>query len=172
MLLLGIGFDPKLPAMKTPLSRKIIRLFVLSSGLLLLLTAAGKLAGSLGSSGFLDAQDPVFDIKTRELLRYVAFGEIICGSVLLHQSQKPWSATVVCWLGAMFLLYRVGRYTIVGRMTPCPCLGDVSEFFGISPLAFDRVAGVILAYFIVGGVAAMYGSNAINGTLVRRGGGT
>jgi hypothetical protein len=131
------------------MARKAVRLFFLSAGVLLLLTAAAKLLSSSGSMGILDYPDPVFLISYRHELPLAALIELAVAFVCFFGKQISWRAMTVASLASALIVYRVAAF-IIRPEKMCPCLGTLTQDLHIAPKAANIAMLIILGYLFCG----------------------
>ncbi len=128
---------------------RIIRIFLYSAGVLLLATALAKLVSSFGNAGVLGLPDPVFGIRYRRLFWIAGALELAVASVCFFGRRVSTKALLVAWLGALFLVYRLGLLS-AGFHMPCRCLGSLTAALGIPEQSADHLMRFALAYLLVG----------------------
>lgn len=130
-------------------------MFLYSSAVILLLTAAAKFASSFGHDKILLEYDPVLGFQFRTLFWLVASVESGV-AVTCFRSGRTWLSTgLVAWLATSFVAYRLAMWKI-GYHKPCGCLGNLTGALHISPEAADTIMKVILAYLLVGSYAGLF----------------
>jgi hypothetical protein len=134
---------------------KIVRLFLLSSGILLLFTSISKIISGLGSDRVLETQDPLFLISYRSL--FLIFGIFELGVALwsLIAKYTVFRIGLIAWLATCFAIYRISMPWI-GYLKPCPCLGSLTSAIHISPKIADDVMKVVLAYLLIGSYTILF----------------
>lgn len=136
-------------------TRKLVSVFLCSSGVLLLMTSLAKLASATGSARALLIPDPILLISFRAEFVIIGAAEILVGSVCLIHSGVSLRAGLIAWLSTAFSVYRFGLWA-VGWHKPCACLGNLTDVLGISPQAADSAMRVILAYLLIGSYMALF----------------
>jgi hypothetical protein len=134
---------------------RLIRLFVLSAGVLLFVTALAKLLTARGTARVLLSPDPIFAIPFREVLLAVAVLELLVALSCLLGSGLRLQVLLVACLSTNFVSYRVGLW-LMGWHGPCGCLGTLTGALHVSPETADAVMKIILSYLLVGSYAALY----------------
>ena len=133
---------------------KAIRLFIYSAGIILLITASAKFLSAAGAAKVLEAPDPIFTVRFRDLFWFVGAVEFAVGFICLF-SKRLWLQTVLLLsLAASFLLYRIGTWWI-GFEGYCKCLGTLTDSIGVSPQNADTLMKFLLGYLTLGSCAAM-----------------
>jgi len=134
---------------------KLARLFLYSSGFLLMITATAKIVSSVGSVRVLQISDPVFGIQFRHLFLIVGGIEmIVCGYCFFGKRVRQQIA-LVSLLATNFLIYRLGMW-FIGWHRPCPCLGNLTDALHILPQTADTAMKIILAYLLIGSYATLF----------------
>jgi hypothetical protein len=117
---------------------------------LLLVTAAAKVVSALEGIRLLARFDPLLPLSVRETLLLAAALELSCAAVVRVVRLTGISCLLVACLGAQFILYHVAVH-MTGMPGPCPCLGSLAAWTGMS----DRTARVIVLaiaiYLLLGG---------------------
>lgn len=129
--------------------RNLVRGFVYSAGVLLLITAAAKFVSGFGSAGILQRADPILNLPFRSLFWFVGGLELAVAIISLFSKDTGWPVILIAWLSTNFAVYRVGLLW-VGYLRPCPCLGNVTDALHVSPHTADSVLKAILGYLLVG----------------------
>jgi len=126
--------------------------FVLSAGVLLLLTGIAKLISITGSARILDTSDPVFTIlNARQMLLIASVLEIAIGTLaLLSRAAIQTRLLWISWLASLFGLYRVGLWLVDHKM-PCKCLGGALDWAGLSDPALRNLSLGLFVYLLAGG---------------------
>jgi hypothetical protein len=145
---------------------RLIRLFILSAGIILLLTGAAKWVSASGSAAILRTADPVVRISFRHLFWMVGLIEMGVGAFCLLRKPFPLQAALVAGLAASFAGYRLAlRWS--DYQSPCPCLGTLTQALGISPAAASSLMTGLLAYLFFGSfiilIIWLMGSRASDG---------
>jgi hypothetical protein len=135
--------------------RLFLTLFVYSTGVLLLFTAAAKLVSGFGDARVLQLPDPVFGIQFRYLFWAVGGIEWAVVMVCLFGKQLKLKVFLIAWLATMFVIYRLGL-NWVGYFRPCHCLGTLTDSLGISPQAADKAMKIVVAYLFIGSYATLF----------------
>jgi hypothetical protein len=134
----------------------LTRLFLMSAGWLLLLTAIIKFMSAMQEVRVLGQPDPLLDfLSTRQLLALTALLEAGVAAVILWAGRAVAASEkllLVLWLAMMFLLYRLGLWWI-GHQGGCSCMGNAAQWLGASPATLDIAAKVLLAYLLLGSLA-------------------
>jgi hypothetical protein len=125
------------------------RKFLISAGLLLIVTGGAKLLSILGKGHILDLPDPVFGITFRALFLGAGLLEFVIGLECLRPGNAVWRAGLVAWLASSFVVYRLGLIW-VGYHGACPCAGTLTGALHISPHAADTIMKIVLLYLLVG----------------------
>jgi drug/metabolite transporter superfamily protein YnfA len=132
---------------------RFVRLFALSSALVLIVTAAAKIASSFGHQKVLLEIDPVAGLPIGRLILAVGAVELGIAMVCLFDRNFWLSVTLIGWLSTNFLAYRIAL-ALSNYHKPCNCLGNLTDALHISPQTADTAMKVVLGYLLVGSYAA------------------
>lgn len=132
----------------------LARLFLLSAGLLLTITAIAKLIATSASVPLLNASDPILLIRYRHLLLLVAVAELAVAATCFLCERFELQARLVAWLSVIFVAYRLGRWWMAFP-GPCICLGRIPDAFHIKPATADLGMKYVLSYLICGSCATL-----------------
>jgi hypothetical protein len=128
---------------------KLARLFILSSGLILMTTALCKIISAFGHDRILTTADPLFGISFGNLMLSVGLLEVCIASLCLLVNQDRLNLILIIWLATAFAIYRIGLWW-VGWKIPCHCLGTMTTAIHVSPVIADHVMEAVLLYLLVG----------------------
>jgi len=137
------------------MGRNLVRVFFLSAGVLLLLTAAAKLLSASGTMGILDYPDPVFLISYRHELPLVAFIELAVAFGCFFGQKIALRAITVASLSSAFMVYRVAAF-MIGPDRVCPCLGTLTQTLHIDPKTANTAMLIILGYLFCGSYGILF----------------
>ena len=137
------------------MQKRLVRLFVHTAAVVLLVTALAKFLSAMGDVLILNGPDPIFGIDIRTVLFGTALIESAVAWVCLKEIRISLQVGLVLWLSLAFTLYRVGLW-VVGYDKPCSCLGTLTDLLGISPEASDLGMKIVLAYLLIGSGAALF----------------
>ena len=146
------GYDLRMSS--SNLACRWFKRFIVSAGILLLLTATAKLASGFGNARVLQIYDPFFRIPFRYLLLGAGTVELIVAFVCLIYRPIGLRAILIAWLATNFLVYRFGLLWI-GYQKPCGCLGNLTDALHISPKTADFGMKSVLAYLLIGSYATL-----------------
>jgi hypothetical protein len=127
---------------------KLIKFFLVTAGVTLIVTGIAKLYSTTGSSRILLTPDPVFWISTRKMLIIVSLTEIVCAWLLLSSGPLSLKLGVAAWLATSFLVYRTAL--ALNGAIRCPCLGTLAGTIGIPDWLADSLMIGVLFYLLVG----------------------
>lgn len=128
----------------------MLKKFLFSAALLLLVTGAIKVVSSGQEVKFLTAQHVLFKALTnRQVLLVTAVVEIAVGLILLSRSTPELKLGVISTLATVFLSYRCSLW-LVGYKGPCLCLGGAVNWLGINPRFADWSLNLMLGYLVLG----------------------
>jgi hypothetical protein len=134
---------------------KPIRVFIFSTGMLLLITAVAKFVSAGSGAHILQISDPIISIPFRIVLWIVGSIELCIAMVCLFSKRLGLPAALVAWLATSFLLYRIGLI-LVGYRKPCSCLGNLTDALHIPPQTAGTAMKIILAYLLIGSYATLF----------------
>jgi hypothetical protein len=123
--------------------------FVISAGIILLLTGLAKLISSFGNARILGLSDPVLNVSFRSEMLIVGIVELVVASVCVFTKLRKISVFLIAWLSTGFLLYRLGLW-LIGWNQPCPCMGNLTDILRITPQIADLIMKSILVYLLAG----------------------
>lgn len=128
---------------------KVKRLFLYSTGTILILTAIAKLISSFGHGTILQTLDPVTGLQFQSLFRIVGIIEAIIAVICFFNKQNWFKMAAVAWLSTSFLVYRI-CLVVLGYHRPCGCMGDLTDAIHIPPQMADNLMKCILVYLLIG----------------------
>jgi hypothetical protein len=124
-------------------------MFVISAGVILVVTGIAKVWSGLGNSKFLAVVDPIIGIKFGQLMLAVGVAEIGIALVCFFSKRQTLALSLVAWMSTNFVVYRLGLWWMDWKK-PCSCLGNLTDALHISPQAADNITKVLLAYLLIG----------------------
>lgn len=129
--------------------------FLVSAAFILLLSGGAKLLSATQRQLVLGVTDPVFPfLKVRQVFAIAGALELCMVPILVWYGTPKVRVLLLLWLSTLFWAYRFGLW--VNRFElPCPCLGNTSDWLGVSPTAVHRISVLILIYFTVGSFALL-----------------
>jgi hypothetical protein len=131
-----------------------INLFVLMSGIILIVFGVAKVLSAFGKASLLGVQDPLVGIPFRDLLIGAGILEVAIG---LHcfMTRKPQLAVfIIACFATNLLVYRVCLWSI-HWVSPCHCLGNLTDALNITPKTADIIVKAVLAYLLIGSYASL-----------------
>lgn len=131
------------------------RVFVVSAGMVLLLTGTAKVWSSFGSAKILADADPLLSLQFRYLMFIAGALELAVASVCLFTKFKKLATILVAWLATNLLAYRFCFWRM-GWHRPCSCLGNLTDALHIPPQTADMAMKIILAYLLIGSYASLF----------------
>jgi hypothetical protein len=137
------------------MKNKSIRIFILSSGSLFLLTAVAKLISATGRGKVFSNLDPVFHVSFRHLLGMAALVELVAALVCFFGKNRVLQVGLIAVLATNFTLYRLGLYW-QGYYIICPCWGNLTEALHIPSHIVDTTMKIILAFLLIGSYASLF----------------
>ena len=134
---------------------RLIRIFIFSVGILLLIVAMAKFISIFGKAYILQRDDPILSISFRKVFMIVGTVEFVIALVCLFSRRVELQAFIIAWLSTSFVIYRLGLLW-VGYYKPCSCLGNLTDALGIPPQVVNTTMKIILAYLLVGSYATLF----------------
>lgn len=129
---------------------KAIRGYLVSAGVLLMLTALAKCISASGTSRMLLQPDPVVALSYGRVFWITGIFEFGIAITCLISSRHPAiAAGMVALLSTNLVLYRL-TYAWLGHHKPCSCLGTLTGLLHTAPQTADMGMKIILAYLLVG----------------------
>jgi hypothetical protein len=136
---------------------KAARWFVISTGIILLITGASKIFSAFGKVEILNLSDPIFRISFGHLMLFVGVLELIISMVCLFADKQKISLSLVAWAATSFFIYRISLWCI-GWHHPCSCLGNMTDALHISAQTADFIMRLILIYLLFGSYTFLLGT--------------
>jgi len=120
---------------------KIAVWIIVISGLAKVITASMEMP-------ILSKHDPVFTfVSYRQIALFAGIVELVAVFVIMRQ--RHLALPVLCWLSTIFLLYRIGLWS-VGSHEPCPCFGSMLEWAGLSKGVEKGLAIILFVFLLLG----------------------
>src|SRR5437868_14860602 len=97
--------------MEATISNRVFRpqkFYVLSAGVIFLITGSAKILSSFGHAGLLYTSDPVIGIEFRYLLFLTALAELAIALVCFFNKKSLFPCLLSGWFATTVLLYRIG----------------------------------------------------------------
>ncbi len=149
----ALNFYSRYRRMNTKL-RRVVRLYLLGTVVILFLTASLKLAAVMGGSGLPSQSDHVFWFLTRrELLGLAAALELLVMALVAFSRNPVIGLIASAWLGAIFLAYRLAPRLLGYSSESCACLGKTPQTVGLD--YSDWLARAFLAYILGGAIVIL-----------------
>jgi hypothetical protein len=133
----------------------LIKVFINSAGVLLLITACAKLLSGGGEAAILKTPDPIFGIPFRQVFLVVGAAELVIAMICLMGKSERIQTILVAWLSTCFLLYRFGLIWM-GYHRPCACMGNLTDALGISSQVADNTMKMVLVYLLTGSYGVLW----------------
>jgi hypothetical protein len=130
------------------------RIFVIGAGAILALTGCAKILAALGSAQILEMQDELLMLRNRDLMFGMGLLEIAIAGVLCRGRDNLFSAMILIWLNANFVLYRIAL--LFTKTAICPCLGHIHQALHLSPEMVDTVLKLIICFNMTGAFLIAY----------------
>lgn len=106
---------------------------------ILVLTGSVKLLSVSEHVAVLDTVDPIFAIPIRFVLIATAILELGAAGVIVSAAPPASKHGLVLWLAGQFLVYRAFK-GLLGASEPCPCLGNMAGWLGLSARDADSLS--------------------------------
>src|SRR5690349_22405681 len=104
---------------------RFVKWFVISGGLILAITGAAKIVSAFGHAKLLYYNDPITEIRFRDLMWLVGSLEVVVAGVCLFTKKNMLSVLLLASLSTNFLLYRIGLWW--KNWEHCSCLGNLTD---------------------------------------------
>ena len=127
-----------------PRLETLYRLFLISCGVILSLTAAAKIVSAAGHASILREMDPLLKVPNGALLYFVAAAELVVVMFILFGRSLMLKMISVAWLSLSFAAYRIVN-AVMGIKT-CPCLGHITDNLPLRPSTVSALLVTSLAY--------------------------
>ena len=134
---------------------RLIKYYIYSAGLLLLITGVAKLISASGNARILQNLDPIFYMPFRQVILIVGTLELTATAICFFGKQAGFQAGIIGLLATNFIAYRIGLISI-GYHKPCHCMGNLTDALHVSPQAADTAMKIILAYLLIGSYAVLF----------------
>lgn len=129
---------------------RYVRLFHLSSSMLLAVFGCIKLIAWSAGASILSQPDDIFGVSRKTVYLVVGSFEMLAAFYLLLGRNSFVKTAGLFWLSLHFLFYRIAQGQI-GSLLPCPCLGVAADWFPGPPVVLDSVAHGAALFLLLGG---------------------
>jgi hypothetical protein len=129
---------------------KVKSAFLVSSALILIVTALAKFYSASGDVKLLLTPDPLLHIHYGVLLPVVAALELGVAALLFLSRADKLKYLSLLWLSLNFMLYRLGFWFIGLPMEHCKCLGNLTDTLRLDPHVVQAVLQGMVFYLFVG----------------------
>jgi hypothetical protein len=134
---------------------RLIKYFIISSLMLLSITATAKIFSAFGNQPILWELDPIFGISNHKVIIAAALMEILVILLIIFIKKPTKSCIVIGILGGEFLLYRLSLK--FGHFPQnCPCLGTIGQIVHIPDNVVNVGLWITALYLCIGGFAVGY----------------
>src|SRR5438045_9503565 len=116
----------------------MLRVFLLTSGVIFGITGLAKVLSATGSSEILGTPDPVFEVSFRFLFAVAGTVELIVSALCLFVSNIALRILSVAWLSSVLQGYRFVAAWIRYKSF-CLCSGTLPESIDVRPSTADLV---------------------------------
>lgn len=107
--------------------------------LLLLCTGAVKLISAAGHQRILQVPEALSGVQIRAVLVFAGLLELALVAACLTVRSSRILGLLVLWFSSCAMIYRAGLL-ILDPASPCPCMGTLSGWTGISDRIMSRIA--------------------------------
>jgi len=121
---------------------------------ILFLSALLKLLAVSGSKAILFTKEPLTGLETRTVLLSQAILELAIVFLLSRPIAASTKLLICCWVGGAFILYHV-FVALIAPAANCPCLGSLTQSFGLSDHHALWLARALALYIVVGATALL-----------------
>lgn len=130
--------------------RRIIKLFCRSAGAILVITGLSKIWAVVANHAkSFEYHDSISGFTFKDLMLASGVLELIVASICFYTKASRYAAVSIAWLSSCLLVYRLGLWC-EGWLSPCSCMGSLTQALHISPQTADTAMRIILAYLLVG----------------------
>jgi hypothetical protein len=127
---------------------------MVSASIILLVTSAAKLISSTMTARILDASDPLFGFKNRQIMVTVGLIELLVVGILLFANNARLKLVLITWVGFNFILYRLASWLFVFTK-PCPCLGTIADLIHVRQETLNVFLTSAAIYLLLGGTSLL-----------------
>jgi hypothetical protein len=150
----GVNMDHRRRNLRSELASAILG----SVAILLTLTGLSKLGSVVAASSWstailLATSDPLLFVPAGVLMVLTGLLELLLAAYILIGKSQSLACRLTSMLGAQFVMYRAALLA-TGFVQPCPCLGTVVDWLGLSEKGVNGFLWMIAGWFIFGGVVA------------------
>ncbi len=129
---------------------KALKRYIISAGIILIISGVAKALSSSGDSHSLDFNDPIFGISFRLLFILVGLLEVAVAICCFSYSNHKLCLVLVIWMSFNFLFYRIGLQ-LSNWHQPCKCFGNLFDVLHISAKMANHTSLAIMIYLLIGG---------------------
>ncbi len=141
-----------------------MRLALRFIAVLLVVTGAAKIFTAHGEADILSEIDPILMIPFRQLLLAAGIAEVMLALYLWIGNNIRRSGAVLLCVALQLAFYRLGLF-LIGYRKPCHCLGEVTQWLGITDRTADSMMKLFLVAMILVGLAAMLAAGQKGGVV-------
>jgi hypothetical protein len=131
------------------------RAFLVSAGVILLITGIAKMWSGFGSARILAVADPLLGLQFGHLIFVAGALELVVANVCLFSKSSQAATILVAWLATNLLAYRLS-FWLMGWHRQCSCLGNLTDALHIPPQTADTAMKIILAYLLIGSYGILF----------------
>jgi hypothetical protein len=133
----------------------IVRYFIFTAGLLLVITSIAKIVSACGGSRIMITPEPLSGLSYKIFFWIVGLMELTIGIICLLSKESCLQISLIAWLSINFLLYRIGL-TWFNQQRVCSCLGNLTDALHIKPETADTAMKFLLAYLLIGSYGLLF----------------
>jgi hypothetical protein len=133
---------------------KLIKIFVGSASMILILTSIAKFISGFGTAPLLDEQDPIFGTSFRIAYLVVGTIELTVGIFCFVGEGFNLKLYLLSWLSTVFVIYRFGLI-FLNYHKSCSCLGNVTQSLHIAPATADSIMKAVVCYLTLGSYGSL-----------------
>jgi len=137
-------------ASKSRLIGRMCEVLLVTSAIILSVTAVFKVSAAIGNARVLSEPDPLLGVSTRFVMLASAVLEAVITALLLRCKSWTVCGFAVSSLAAQFVLYHVVK-RMTGLSGSCPCLGAVWAWTGQGDHAANNVSMLLALYLLIAG---------------------
>jgi arabinogalactan endo-1,4-beta-galactosidase len=136
------------------LADRAVASFIISAGLILLVTGLAKIISMFGVARVLGADVPILPVTYGHLLLAVGVAELLIATLCFLPKTRRAALRCVAIISTLFLIYRIGLWA-AGWHGFCGCMGNLTGEIGISTETAGRVMMALLTYLLCGSYTAL-----------------
>jgi len=123
--------------------------YIYSTAVILFVTAVIKFISAFGTAPILDWLDPLMPLTNRHVFILAGALEAGISAFLFLGRELKTKTTLIAWLSIIYSIYRIGLWWAEAPNL-CHCLGNLHEWFPISPVIENGVVWALLCWLLAG----------------------